>query len=156
MSLCAPLSSSPGPDDCPAKSRICQKISATTPAAPSTDILLQVIPLYTDDFGYEVSLGDPEGQSGAKNLEWEFKGPTYAGKEQRVKLEMSCDPKATDTKPEWRSYDPHEGKTKVYWKTSVACATSGSETGGSGGDAKNPQVVAAQGGWGFFSWLFFL
>ena len=70
MSLCAPLSSSPGPDDCPAKSRICQKISATTPAAPSTDILLQVIPLYTDDFGYEVSLGDPEGQSGAKNLEW--------------------------------------------------------------------------------------
>ena len=61
-----------------------------------------------------------------------------------------------------KKYDREDGKLKLKWVTPHACAKSmpgageGSEDGKKGdSDGKQPASSSA-GGWGFFSWFFFL
>lgn len=123
-------------------------------------MITQVIPLATEEYGYEVSLGDRDGTGGEQNLEWEFHGPTYAGKRQEVEIKMVCDPGALPAdagKLEWRGYESLEGKAKIHWRSSVACPakrSNGSAGSGSGGSSGGGSSTG--GGWGFFSWFFFL
>ncbi|PWN20121.1 hypothetical protein BCV69DRAFT_277889 [Microstroma glucosiphilum] len=162
LNVCAklppPSSSTPADEACPSSSRICQIISSARGSSP--EVITQVIPLATEDYGYEVTLGDRDGSGGEQNLEWEFHGPTYAGRRQEVEIKMVCDPTASAAdagKLEWRGYESLEGKAKIYWRSSVACpakrsdGSSGSGSGGSSGGGSD-----AGGGWGFFSWFFFL
>lgn len=57
-------------------------------------------------------------------------------------------------------YDKGDGELKLEWATPHACATRMGAGDGSGrkDDSKNgnKQPTQSSGGWGFFSWFFFL
>lgn len=158
VSLCSALdvSRAPAGQQCPQGSRICQRVSSKPNSGGGDGMITHVVPLVTETYGFQAS---QEGQNGgvSSSFDLTFHGPQYATRDQKVQLEMICDPAAKDTSPEFREYELMDGKAKLRWRTASACAVSNSDdSGGNSGSGSGSGQPTQQGGWGFFSWLFFL
>ncbi|PWN26777.1 hypothetical protein BDZ90DRAFT_232887 [Jaminaea rosea] len=151
LSLCKPL---PSDQSCGSGTRVCQRVSSKL-SAGGDDVVNQIIPFYGDGAAYRYELEDVS--TDGKEWTLELKGPEYAGRRQKLEIQMSCDPSASvESKPTFKGYDLMEGEGKVSWRTKIACPMSTKDKDGDpAGDGTNP-LQPAQGGWGFFSWFFFL
>jgi hypothetical protein len=116
----------------------------------------------TNDWTWSAELGG-RLEGAEKVLELELHGSQYAQRTQRTEIDFKCDRNAAkDSKPTMHGYDKEDGKLKLEWITPHACA----QSIGSGGDGGNGEKddsktgtdpsTSASGGWGFFSWIFFL
>ena len=174
IDLCKPLDADPNRDEkdqCPRGTRICITIETIK---DDKTIVTQAIPVaYSGESGgskidAKVEWGE-ELEGGEKSIELQLPGATYAGREQKAEIELVCDPKAdADSHPTARSYDRADGKLKLRWPTKFACSSPASKPGSGespskGGSDKDSDKddngssgSDASGGWGFFSWLFFL
>lgn len=172
IDLCKPLEADPNRDEkdqCPRGTRICITIETIK---DDKTIVTQAIPVaYSGESGgskieAKVEWGE-ELEGGEKSIELQLPGATYAGREQKAELELVCDAKAdADSHPTARSYDRADGKLKLRWPTKFACSSASSEPGsesppkgGSDSDQNKDSDGSgstSSGGWGFFSWLFFL
>ncbi|GAA5835926.1 hypothetical protein JCM11251_006604 [Rhodosporidiobolus azoricus] len=165
ISLCSPLpepSSSAPEDDCPSGTRLCQKTFSSRSGLD--DRLISVVPV-----AGEIGSGDLSPRAvaldGTKPEEaWtlELAGGSYNEAAQKARIEMRCDPKATENGPTTGSYDAKSGVLQLQWITAAACAAS------SDGGEKSPPATPGpdQGtpspgkdkssGMGFFGWFFTL
>ncbi|SPO26833.1 uncharacterized protein UTRI_04146_B [Ustilago trichophora] len=173
IDLCKPLEADPNRDEkdqCPRGTRICITIETIK---DDKTIVTQAIPVaYSGESGgskieAKVEWGE-ELEGGEKSIELQLPGAKYAGHEQKAELELVCDPKAdADSHPTARSYDRADGKLKLRWPTKFACSSTASKPGNGGTPSKGGNDSGkgkdgssgsdtSDGGWGFFSWLFFL
>ncbi|GAC99210.1 hypothetical protein PHSY_006810 [Pseudozyma hubeiensis SY62] len=172
IDLCKPLEADSNRDEkdqCPRGTRICITIETIK---DDKTIVTQAIPVaYSGESGgskieAKVEWGE-ELEGGEKSIELQFPGATYAGREQKAELELVCDTKAeADSHPTARSYDRADGKLKLRWPTEFACSSAASKPGSGspskggsdsdGGNDNDSSGATSSGGWGFFSWLFFL
>ncbi|GAA5920214.1 hypothetical protein JCM6882_003924 [Rhodosporidiobolus microsporus] len=164
LSLCAPLpepSSSAPEDDCPSGSRLCQKTFSARSGLE--DRLISVIPVAGDigsgDLSPQASALD--GVKAGEAWTLELAGGTYNGVGQKVRIEMRCDEKATETAPTTDSYDGKAGLLQLKWTTASACATSsdGESPPPSNPDPEKkpePPATGDSSGMGFFGWFFTL
>ena len=96
-----------------------------------------------------------------RQREWrlELSGAKYGGgKKQSTIIDFKCDRNAAkDAAPTWRHYDARDGELKLNWSTRYAC-TDANNDDGEGGRSPEPggSDSGKKGGWGFFSWFFFL
>lgn len=109
-----------------------------------------------------------EAEEGSKLVngqrEWrlELSGAKYGGgKKQSTIIDFKCDRNAAkDAAPTWRHYDARDGELKLNWSTRYACTDATDDDGGSNGSPGtgegNHSNSGEKGGWGFFSWFFFL
>ena len=173
IDLCKPLEADPNRDEkdqCPRGTRICITIETIK---DDKTIVTQAIPVaYSGESGGSKIEANVEWgeklEGGERSIELELPGAVYAGREQKAKLELVCDPKAdADSHPTTRSYDRADGKLKLRWPTKFACSSAAAEPGTGGGSPskggsgdqggnKGSTGSNASGGWGFFRWLFFL
>ncbi|KAJ1018820.1 hypothetical protein NDA16_004625 [Ustilago loliicola] len=173
IDLCKPLEADPNRDEkdqCPRGTRICITIETIK---DGKTIVTQAIPVaYSGESGgsrieAKVEWGE-ELEGGEKSIELQLPGATYAGREQKAELELVCDPKAdANSHPTARSYDRSDGELKLRWPTKFACSSAATKPGNGGGSpskggsedgdkGNSGSGSDASGGWGFFSWLFFL
>ncbi|SNX84877.1 uncharacterized protein MEPE_03586 [Melanopsichium pennsylvanicum] len=173
IDLCKPLDADPNRDEkdqCPRGTRICITIETIK---DDKTIVTQAIPVaYSGESGgskidAKVEWGE-ELEGGEKSIELTLQGATYAGREQKSEVELVCDSKAeADSHPTARSYDRADGKLKLRWPTKFACSSAANkpqdgESPSKGGKEDNDEKDSdssredEEGGWGFFSWLFFL
>ncbi|CAO1618369.1 unnamed protein product [Parajaminaea phylloscopi] len=157
VSLCSALdpNSSPAEERCPPNTRICQRVRSKPKSGSGEGMVTHVIPLVTESYGYQI-LQDSDGAGAASSFQLHLHGPEYAARPQKVKLEMVCDKSASNTVPEFKEYELMDGKAELKWRTPAACPLDNSGVGSGSGDNGGGSSPARTGGWGFFSWLFFL
>lgn len=91
-----------------------------------------------------------------------LQGAKFAEVTQSTQVELICDKLLpSDSGPTIVSYDSANGLLRLRWATPHACPTQSSVPGsGEGKDKEKEKEGEAQkgesGGWGLFSWLFFL
>ncbi|GAA5859891.1 hypothetical protein JCM8547_004375 [Rhodosporidiobolus lusitaniae] len=173
LSLCSalpPPSSSSPEDDCPAGTRLCLKTFSSRSGLE--DRLLSVVPVAAESGSggeFEARANPWEGEGEKAEGAWvlELGGGSYSGKEQKAKVEMRCDEKATETTPTEGHYDPSSGLLTLKWRTAAACSSSSSGDGDSTPppsepdkdkepEKDDPTPSRDEGGMGFFAWFFTL
>ena len=86
----------------------------------------------------------------------------YGGKRQKTIIDFKCEPKrGNNAAPTWKHYDPKDGELKLTWLTPLACSAENDGDGDGGGPQRGDKPAgetdpSRSGGWGFFSWFFFL
>ncbi|PWN34972.1 uncharacterized protein FA14DRAFT_167408 [Meira miltonrushii] len=163
IDLCAPLPQENGPavEQCKEGTRICMRV--INDKKGEGERVTQVISAGgngIDDGKWSVQLG--EHVDGAERvLELEMAGDYYGDRKQRTEIDFRCNKNGPkDAKPIMKKYDREEGKLKLEWTTPYACTT---HMGGAGDNDRsdtdkggNQDPNKNSGGWGFFSWFFFL
>ncbi|KDN53223.1 hypothetical protein K437DRAFT_253238 [Tilletiaria anomala UBC 951] len=168
LDLCKPLNyheRSPANDQCPKGSWAC--LLVVNSKQGESDRITQVIPLITPEKegGEQTAIrwDTDEGNTVEEGEQWQLRlhGATYADKKQKTLINFKCDHKAPKSaNPVWEHYDARDGELKLDWSTPYACASNDNGNGDDGNDAGRGNGDASQprtdGGWGFFSWFFFL
>ncbi|GAA5987739.1 hypothetical protein JCM11641_006512 [Rhodosporidiobolus odoratus] len=164
LSLCSSLPDpTQGEDDCPSGSRLCMRTYSSRSGLE--DRLLSVVPV-AGEIGagdFEPKASEADGYKVDERWTLEIGGGKYNGVEQRARIEMRCDAKATESSPVVRDYDGKAGILELEWTTAAACPASTDDKpptpspippARDDGDERHAEPSSS--GIGFFGWFFTL